>query len=118
VRHQRRDRRARAEAPRFEQRKQGGDGARLLQQAECERRRGLHGRGRVPECGDERVQRLRIADPPRGERRLAPHERVGMMQRLTEQRRVVHARLRGGEEAGQPVHHTLVPLRRGGAAQR
>ena len=45
-------------------------------------------------------------------RNLAPHERVGMAERRTEQGVVVCPRVRGGEEACQLVDDALVLLRR------
>src|SRR6266568_5005614 len=57
-----------------------------------------------------------IADPPGGERRLAPHHGLGVPERFTEQRRIEGAGIRCGEDPRELAHERLVRLLRGGAA--
>ena len=99
--------------------KQRLDGARVLDEAECERRRGPHRRFRVGEGRDQQVHGRGIPNPPQSERGLAAHHRLGICQRLPEQGPVERARISSREDTGDFAHQRLVvPLGSGAATER
>ena len=98
------------------QREQGRDRARLLQQAQPEGGGRRDALVRIAERLHQGVDRCGIADPPGGERRLAPHHGLGVPERFTEQRRIEGAGIRCGEDPRELAHERLVRLLRGGAA--
>ena len=90
--------------------KQRPDSARVLEQAEGERGRRLHAGARIRERGNEELDRSRVADPPRDERRLAPHPLVRVPQPRAHERRVEVARVGCCEQVGQLADLRLVQL--------
>ncbi len=91
-------------------------GARLVEQPQTERSGRPDGRNGIGERPHEQVDRRWIADPSRGERGLAAHGRIGMLEGVAQQRGVEAARIGGGEQAGQHPHQRLVGLLREGPA--
>src|SRR5207244_4098252 len=79
-------------------------GPRLLQEAEREGGGGGNALVRVRQRLDQRIDRRGIADPSRGERRLAPYQGLGVLERLVEQRGVEGPAVRRREH---PREHAL-----------